>query len=610
MSTPDPLSSVPRLAPTDGARGAALVPLFELYLDDGEVHRSSSAGVIVGTQPYAPGVLSFGSISREIDPQGADFRVSEMQLEMDNSTGVWSVLKTRGLTGRTCRMKLADPRQPLSEATTIYTGVIAPNWTLTRFVFRFTVVDVFAESILGAPLRIDITPDKFVAMPADEATGNMVPIVIGEHLEGDHRRKGQLPAYLIHTDYDDPILGVGTFRCVACQGTIEGIAQVFVNGVEQTEGVDWVASSETRYKFFIDDSTLETIWYITLATDPRDEVANPPNNDATAGVRVTWSGAGLYNRFFTTDNKTDKNPAKQLYEFMQKHTPDFRTGDPFYLGVNRTTLGGLRRAEFNIDSVDAAIAYYDALGVTTSFAITDTATTMRDVLDAYAQCVGLMVTSSVDGKIEFVVRTQHALAPGYVEHLVEGVHIVTDSIEFSGVSNVLGTINYSYDRDWIQESYYRKKTRTSVEASSKLGGSADIELLYVRDPAVAELITEQLLYFSSESRVVGSFRVDLHLYDDLRFAEPIAVTSGAAPSSDGLGYRAKLMSITSIGFDFSDPSNTVMLLRAVDVDGFIATGEGEGSTEFSDIFVTVADPAGIEQLELDSTESPYRTDLG
>lgn len=609
---PELYNTVARLAPTDGAKGESLIPTFELYLDNDVIERFSTVGVVVGTQPYAPGVLSFGSINREIDPQGTDFRVSELQMEFDNSTGIWSVLKAQGLTGRTCRVKLADPRLDISLARTIFTGIISPGWVLTRAVCRFTVVDIFASFLNGTPFSVPVNLDKYPAMPDTTEPGNIVPIVMGYHLEAAGRRKGQLPAYLIHTDYDDPILGVGTFRCVACQGNIEGITNVFVNGVEKTEGVDWVASSETRYKFFIDNNTLETIWYITLLTDPRDETANPPSEDATDGVRVTWSGAGYYNIFYSPTLTTLTNPARQLFEFMRKHTPDFRSGDPFLSGLNRSGVGMLY-ADFDNPSVSAAELYYDQNGITSSFAVTSPDTTMADVINAFAQSFGLMVTSSVDGKVRFAVRANAALSPGFVEHIVEGVHIVRDSISFSSVQNVLGSLNYNYDYDWIADQFNKTEKRASSDgASQNFGGSATVDLLYVRDDGVAAAVVAQILYFSEESRTIMTARVDPHLHDDIAVADVIAVTAVAAPAEDGLGFKARFMRVVSTGFDFSSEGHTAMTIRAIDTEAFAAAGEGQAARAFSDIFETVADPVGIEQPALDSTgvDNPYRTELG
>lgn len=597
---PELFNSIPRLAPTDGAAGVPLVPILELYLDNSVVRRFSQVGVIIGTQPYEPGVLSFGSINREIDPQGRDYRISEMQVEMDNSTGTWSALKAGGLTGRTVRVKLARPDLPLTSASIIYTGVIDGGWTLTRTSFIFTMIDVFA-GVLDVPLLIPVTNFSFPFIPEGEPAGGMVPIVIGDHLDADGRRKGQLPAYLIDPAFTDPVLGSGSFRYVACQGDIEETTKVYVNGVEQTEGVDYTLAAETGSGLFF---TADTVNYITFATDPRDTTANPPNEDATNGFNVTWSGKGLID---PDTGATYDNPAEQLFEFMKKHTADFRNGDPFIVGIDRTELG-LNDADFDQATVTSAKLFFEQLGVSTSFALTDIESTLQDILDNFASSTGLLTTSSVEGKIRFTVRTEEALSPGFVEHLVEGTHIAEESVEHTSVDEILGSIGYNYDRDFVLERFYKYQSRVSADGNSQnLGATGTLDMLYVREPTVAAIITQSLLFFSEEARILSFMQVDPHLHDDIDVGDVIALTEAAGPTSDGQGFRARFMRVTSIGFDFSSIGATAMNIRGVDILAFGTNGDGQDYFAFADTFVTALDPIGVEQEDLWSTADPVRT---
>ncbi len=534
--------NVPFLAPTDGAQGKPLVPLLEIDLEGttGRYCNVQLGGVMVRRDPngssedifFEPGVLSFGSINREIDPSGRDFRVTEFQVDLDNSTGVWSQIKSvHGLTGRTVRMKVGDPSDDFDGFGLLYTGTIAPGSTISDTVCRFTVTDVFTSK-LDTPVLIPVTEFSFPFLPESTPSGGVVPVAIGNHLAGDGRRLGQLPGFLIDPAFTNPVLG-SSFRYAALQGEIEGIEEVYVKGTLMTEGVDYEIVTEHGELPGALFYTSDFITYIDFASDPR---AATSTADETPGFEVTFNARGLAE---PSSGVTYTNPADVLWTFMKKHT--INPTDPFnQVSVTPLDELGLQDDDFDLASISVARIFFADNGIECSFALFDSETTLRTVLDRFAESFGLMVTTNVFGKIQFDVRTKQILSAGAIPHITQNGHIVDNSFSVATQDRVIAGLTVNSDRDWVLGKWYDVGSAFSADNNTRtLGGTETLNLWYVRDDDDRAFLASEFLFFAEENRNLVNLACDPHLYDDIALGDNIAITHNAGPSNDGLGYRRK-----------------------------------------------------------------------
>ncbi len=588
------------IAPTDGAQGAGLVPLLEIdlpgftdrycnvQLGGVTVIQNNLGGSSQEHIHFKGGVLNFGSVNREIDPSGRDFRVTEFQVDLDNSTGVWSQIKAlHGLTGRSVRLKLGDPSEFFESFGRIYTGTIAPGSVINDTVCRFTVTDVFTSK-LDTPVLIPVTEFSFPFLPESTPSGGVVPVIIGNHLADTGRRLGQMPGFLIDPAFTNPALG-SVFRYAALQGEIEAIEEVYVKGVLMTEGTDYEIVTEFGELPGALFYTSDFITYIDFLVDPRDATASA---EATLDFEVTFNARGLVD---PASGITYTNPADALWTFMKKHTID--STDPFNQ-VSITPLEdlGLQDEDFDEPALNVARLFYAEKGIECSFALFDGATTLGTVLDRFAESFGLMVTTNVFGKIQFDVRTKTILSAGSISHILQNSHIVANSFTVATQDRIISALTVNSDRDWILKSWYDVGNVFSADNNTRLlGESGNLNLWYVRDEQDRAILAAEHLFFAEENRNLVTLACDAHLFDDISLGDNIAVTHQVGPSTDGLGYREKTMKVLGVGFDFSSFNSTRMILSCIDIDQFSARGCGSVNIDDAPFFSAAAfDSSGLD----------------
>ena len=311
-------TAIPKTAPTDGTKGAALIPIFEIDLG-GETLRFSSEGVPTDAGQYESRVVSWGSFPRELPEQSGEFRVSEGQITLQNADNRWGILRaTTTIYESFVRIKVGDPSGPVADFTTIYTGTVT-NWEITPTEVSLTITDPWTR-FLHRVLFIPITKFTFPFLPDSTPSGGMVPIAAGIHATSGSERKGALPAYLIDPTFTHIVLGANKFRYVACQGKIEGITAVYVYGELAAEGAgnDYVWDDEDEENLF---AVPDTVNYITFNADPRLGLGGTiPAGADTSVPEVTFDVKGLVDE---GGAMAMENPAQVLRFVLEKHAQSF-----------------------------------------------------------------------------------------------------------------------------------------------------------------------------------------------------------------------------------------------------------------------------------------------
>ena len=103
-------TAIPKAAPADGSKRRPLVPIVEIDLTT--TLRFSAEGVSSADAVHAiAGVLSLGSLMRELPAQSGEFRISDGEITFQNADGTWGkLLETENIPEAEVPIKIGDCR--------------------------------------------------------------------------------------------------------------------------------------------------------------------------------------------------------------------------------------------------------------------------------------------------------------------------------------------------------------------------------------------------------------------------------------------------------------------------------------------------------------------
>jgi hypothetical protein len=576
LQLPHLTDAIPQIAPTDGAKGAALIPIVEIDLSS--TLKFSSVGVPTDEGHYEAGVLSWGSFLRELPEQSGEFRVSEGQITFQNADNRWGKLRaTETILESAVRIKVGDPSGPVADFTTIYSGTVT-DWNLRPAEFSITVTDPWTR-FLDRILFIPITTFTFPFLPDSTPSGGMVPIVAGIHETSGHERKGAVPAHLIDPTFTHVVLGANKFRYVACQGKIEDITAVYIYGELATEGSgdDYVWDDEDEENLF---AVPDTVNYITFNADPRLGLGGTiPDGADTSIPEVTFDVKGLVNESIGGVTAME-NPAEVLDFVLRKHAKSFTDAV-----LELQTIDD----SINQASVTKATLEYIRNNLKIAFWVTDVNSTVREILNRFSESTGLTLVSRKDGSLSFVVQTKKVESPGFKPWLIESTHTFEEGFEVTKADRVVAVLTTNYNYDIVKGSFTETDVDQTMHGGTRGHGEADeINLWYVRDAGSKSVATEEFLFRAQEDRQIAAVNIDPNLVRTLtgfktsiEVGEVIALTHSSVPSSDGLGSRAGFYRILSVAPNLDVPMS--MSIRLQDLLAFTKSSTNQRFLEIGRI---------------------------
>ena len=579
LNLPHLHTAIPKIAPTDGSKGVALVPIFEIDLKTTTL-RFAESGISAEDGFVEAGVVGWGSFLRELPEQSGEFRVSEGQITLQNADNRWGVLrKSDAVYEAVCRIKIGDPTGKLSDFQTIYSGTVT-DWNLEPTTFSMVITDPWTR-FLDRILFIPITSFTFPFLPDSTPAGGMVPIVAGIHdTTHESERNGAIPAYLIDPEFTHIVLGADKFRYVACQGKIEGVTKVYIYGELATEGAgnDYVVDDEDAENLF---AVPDVVNYITFNTDPRLGLGGTiPEGADTSIPEVTFDCKGLINEA-VGGTSTMENPAEVLDFVLRKHAKSFTDA---VLGLQ--TIDD----SINTASVTKATLAFQRSGLKIAFFVTDVASTVREILNRFSESTGLTLVSRKDGSLSFVVQTQGVEGPGFYPWLIEGTHTFDEGFQVTKADQVISVLTVNYQYDVVTGTFQKTDIDLTMDGGTQGHGEAgEINLWYVRDTGSKSVAAEEFLFRAQQDRDIITIDVDPALVKPLsgfktgiEVGEVIALTHSAIPSEDGFGSRASFYRILSVAPTLDIPMR--LTLRLQDLKAFVKSSRNKAFLDLGRMF--------------------------
>lgn len=644
-------ASVPRLAPTEGAAGATIVPLFELDMADGTTERHSEFGVTTSEGHYVEGVLSFGSLLRETPPEGGQFRIGEAGVVLNNATGYWSQKRSAGaLRGLVGRYRLAiQAADGSTSVITVFTGVV-DGFELTTRQASFTLVDKYYD-VLRRRNTIPVNEFTFPLLPESTLRGRAVPIPMGEFSSAGAERRGLVPAYLVDPQFDlSPTLGPGTAQL---DGAIDDVVTTLVlknrtsvpeGGVlriqvdseiielsETTdEGFTWTAArgllgtTAASHSDSADVTTLVTYSYVAAqgeleevtgvwvygveATEGVDFVVRVEEGgdviNGSPGQDFFWLGKVTFFDFVgdmraglggVIPDGADTSATEVTYDckgIKETDSPVTATNPVSQLGMFLRIYGAFTDDDIDLGSETRAKLTADNLGLSSAFMYLSDDELVSDVINRFAVSFGMTITATVEGKLRFVFPARSIQFPGFVEHLTEELHVLADSLRMRGVEEVISRSRAYYRRDWVVDKWASAYDFSNPDSNSATyGGPKDLELWYVGSDAAASAAVNQVFYFHAEGRLVVDLEADPHLHKVIDIGDAIALSHRAGPSADGEGWAASFFRIIGLGLQLGDGARLTLTL--VDIGPYEATASS-ANYRLTQADPETPDPAGDE----------------
>ena len=484
--------------------------------------RYSRVGLVSRKTTYYPRVIQFGDSYREIPAIPGDFSNSDTSLELDNSDGYFSAL--RSLTpffNRTVRFFLTDTEEGEEDFEEVFAGKIVA-WSFAEDSLNLQIADATFQK-LETSVGVPIETGRFPSL-ADRTVRDIVPFVLGTVAHPT----GAVPAYLV-----DPALDQDKYRYVAAQGRLKEVTKVFV------EREDWPTADWSVDHIDFGGKTFTVIDFLTNVTD----------------YPVTCNVKGITEDGTETGNPID-NPADQCEKFLLEN--------------------GFEEDDLDLDSFEAAHDLFDTDNVKGGVCVAGGLTTVREVMLRFSNSFNLFFFPNREGELAISVPSSMVDDSDDLVAVKDSETIQEGGASISGPDSIATGLVIAYGHDFVdRDSPGNFLEESNVVQESRLGGKLEValDLRFIRDDISAGAVARTRLFFMQEKRQILELICDFSLYRRVDVGDSVRVTYFGGIDFDAQGYVDAVFRV--LGVALVAGSGTLLVrLRCIDLGGFASTTEG------------------------------------